>query len=544
MMLALSACQRLLVSCMSSSLAHFWIIVGLLTSLAEVSQPMAARVRAAPLAQSSPWACSRQQVHGLFAGAEPARKQLRVAVAQFASNDPALHTEAMDQAKKLRDALENHILNSLKLSESGLSAENLRVYVLPCVITDHVHARHIGRAASAFAVFWGQLYGDSHAGTKQELTVNINGGNGNVSAPNSSNTKIFSQANINLPPPPEPQDKFQTSLTVMPLKGLHADSDSEIPVHGKSLRTLPIILKTRRVKGLWNCVLGIYALRASRHGLAVRFLDSCQAAAAGTEGLQSLYRQGGESRIIVGNTAKGLEDLKQAHRQCRLEDARCQAETLHRLGWAYERLHQLPLAFESYQHALDIAKGVNRWDEGAASNGIGRVYIAQGKLSLGQKKCEEAQMICQRSRARICEAESLMCLGDTAFAEGSLDVAERHYQQALGILRNELAIDRDARIMVNLGRIFTRQEKYKKAYLYLDKAYQNFEQAGDQRGLSDALGEQAELAKAQGNQQGADELYAKALEHAQAANDGQAMTALRANLGMLSSPALNQPTKQ
>lgn len=492
--------------------------------------------RAQSAASTRPVECTPKLVKGLPIGPAPARWQLRVLVARFTSEDESLRAEGADVARRVRLDLDSHIRRSLDLKSSGLLTADLRVHEVPCLITTHDHARRIGRAASAQVIFWGHVYGGAHTkGPTQQIHVSV-GKNSSPVVTNSSRVKIVNKPNINVLPP-APADTFQTSMTVVRWQGLYADDERETPVHGKArpLSQGSEEMETRNVKSLFDCVLGVFALRVDRHKLAVEFLDACLHAAAGTPGLPTLYRMAGQSLVIAGQPEKGMEILQEAHRLCQRSGAKCQDETLYRLGWAKEHHNQTSGAHEDYQAALDAARQYKRlWFEGAAQNGIGRLHARQGRLQDAQEWCERGRRTCKKSGAHECVAEALRCLAQISVAQGNLPLGEQQYIQALQLSQREQRINGEARATVGLGQFFAQQGRGKQAQDLYEKALLLFEQAGDEQGLATATDGLVRLAESRGEQQKTMDFFKKALSRAESAKDKRVMATLRTSLQKLS----------
>lgn len=510
----------------SAAFSALLVICGWLDSAQAVS------VAFSPEEQLGP--CMPQEVHTAFSGAT-GRHQIRVLVTRFAGSTEIEKQFGMQVGNTLRSALASYARDGLDLQNSGLSATGLHVRFIPCVIGDHDHARQIGRAANAEVVLWGQTYCDRHnAMACQHVDLHLGGVNSN-SIENSPGAKIVNRFTIKTPSSLEPEDAFKTSLTVVRWAGLDGDSENPIRIRSRvelAGAHLPQ-LASRRVRLLLNFVLGLYALRAGRHGLAVQFFDSVEKVSAGVEGAYDLHRIVGTSFVIAGQPERGLLALQKAHDLCESDDNACLHRTSYRLGWAEERMGHSSAALKHYQAALELAQEKNRWIEGSTLGHMGRIYVAIGDNKRGQKLCEQAQEICIESRARSCAAEAIRTQGDVASNLGLTSKAAELYEQALRTFRQAGDLGGEAATLNSQGRNYLTLGDKRLAQECHEQALARYRKVGDQKGIADTLDGLGHVAECQGDTQTAKTLYDQALAIATLAKDPRGEATILSSQGRI-----------
>lgn len=494
------------------------------------------RTQAADTALSSEvrlGACTAKDVRKLFWGPSD-RRQIRVLVTRFAGTDDVSTQFGVQVGTSLRDALTPYAREALDLQNSGLLSKNLQVRYIGCVVGDHDRARLLGRAASADVVLWGQTYCNRrHPTSCQQVDLHLEGANSNNRIENSPGATMINQITVKNPSLPEAEDAFKTSLTVVRWLGLDADADNPVRVHSRvelAGANLPR-LASRRLKVLLDFVLGLYALHAGRHGLAVKFFDSIEKVTAGVEGAHNLHRMAGMSFVIAGQTDRGLAALQKAHELCQPNDATCRYRTLYRLGWAKARTGHLAEALQHYQDVLVLVQNRNRWFEGSALNRMGHVYAAIGNQKKGQELCEQGRQICRNSGARSCEAEALKNLGDAAADLGSLPDSMELYNQALQIFRKVGDLGGQAATLGSLGRDYLVLGNTDRAQELHEQALSLYQKVGDQQGIAATLCGMGHVAEGQGEYQKAKTLYEQALPITTLAKDRQGEAAILSSMG-------------
>lgn len=487
-------------------------------------------------------ACRADNVRDLYSNSDPNRKELRILITRFAGTNAHEEEFGLRVGQALHDEVPLYLRKALKPEQSKLTMVNLRVDYVRCVVRSHDEARQIGHAAHANAVFWGHAYCD-HCDNNPGQPVNLNLYNAGNNVQNSAGGKISNHLTFNIPPPPEPQDAFKTSLTVVRWKGLDADGGRAMQMNGPSALAgarLPR-LASRRVKILLDSIVGLFAMQAGRHGLAVELFDSLpKSVLAAVEGADDLYRMMGKSLMIAGYPDRSLESLGRAHKLCTHGDPSCIYETNYRLGWAHERVGNEAKALEHYEAALKSVEDRNYFIKAATLIGMGRLATAKNEKAIAHDLCEKGRQIFKRIGSPLGQAKALSCLGGLATAMDDPHKAMEQYEQALQFLQKQDDIEDEAIVRIGLGRVYVRLGDGPQAQKYYENALDAFRLIGDRSGQAVALSELARLKQAHGKQQQAAELYNEALLLAVASKDARTEAAIRESQKNLS-PIIVQP---
>lgn len=463
-------------------------LLGRLALLAGVLR--AGQASAASSAEERLGACRPELVSQVFDPAGPPSKteaqvpELRALVVRFAGPDEPAQQFGMAVGSSLRDALQSYAEQSLDLEKSGLTARNLRVKYVACVLADHDQARAIGQAAGADVVLWGQTFCDWRKPKQcQQVDLHLEGANSNNTLAHSPGAVMINkvQVQVRAARVPEPESVYKTSLTVVRWVGLEAAAQWGEPVRRPIELTRADLprLASPQPKLLLDFVLGLYAFRAGRFGLAAQlFQRSQQRVSAGVEGVGDLYRMIGESYVRAGQPKVGQATLQRAFDACDREDARCRAETLTSLLWAeqrderiisidaqaryeealklFEKLrdpagqarvltrlgamslqhHAISAALAYYQQAAPlVGQANNRAVLANHCNGLALAYGANGSYDKAIESHLLALQLTRQDGDRLGEAETLDGLGVAYSQSGDKAAALKHYQQALTLFR-------------------------------------------------------------------------------------------------------------
>ena len=352
--------------------------------------------------------CQPSQVSDQFPEPTEPRPELRVLITSFYGADEASEAYGKHVGSHMREEVESHARQEIKPEYSGLQYSAIRVKFVPCSVDDHEKARTLGQKAQADVVLWGKAF-CSGKNPRACQTVMINSGNTIKDSPGAT-MKNQSGPVVVQPPDPSTPGRFTTSLTVVRWLGLEANAQS----HGQLRRIDQVAalglpeLVSDKPRVLIDVVIGLYAARAQRHGLAAELLERAkQDVAAGVDGAAELYRLIGTSYLIAGRKEQGLANLEAALRACRSEDDRCQSVGLANLGWAVNRLGDKQKALSYYEQALALWKQVgDRSGEATTLHNIGRVYSALGDKQKALSYYEQALPLFQKVGDRSGEAIS------------------------------------------------------------------------------------------------------------------------------------------
>lgn len=438
--------------------------------------------------------CDGDMVRGLFTDAESSetRPQIRALVVRFAGTDSLAKQFGMRVGSTLIQKMTSYARQALDMEHSGLTAASLRARFIPCVISDHEHARAIGRVAGADIVMWGQTFCNwRKPGPCQFVELHLEGANRSNTIRGSPHASLVNNVGIHSAPETAAETEFATSLTVVRWVGLEADGTADEPIWGGrhlAGADLPQ-LTSPRAKLLIDFVLGLYAYRSGRHGLAAEFFQRSQAsvAVAGVQGLPELYRMMGTSYVIAGRTQEGLQVLKKANDSCQPDQISCRALGLSSLGWAMNRLEKPreALAYFDNSLVLDRQQG-NRAAEAVTLNNLGLVYQKLGDRTTALALCQSALPLARQANCRHDEATMLDSLGALHDAAGDSRKAEALYQQALIIHRQLGDLGGQAHVLHNLGSLYQHQSQDKRpqSLEFYREALRLWEQVGDTAGAA------------------------------------------------------------
>lgn len=341
-----------------------------------------ARAALPPQKAASVGRCSVEQVHGLFLEPAQVRPELRVLVASLSGADENALVLGQSVGRRLRAVLESHVRDEIKSDQTGLYADAIRVKFVPCTLDDHEHARAIGESGQADVVLWGEAFCTAqNPRACQTTNININSGNVIQDSPGARMESKSGDVSVRVVQPGT-AGRFTTSLTVVRWHGLEGNTATGAQVRRfdqVAALGLPRLV-SEQPRLLLDVVLGLYASRAGRHGLAAEFFERAKKDVAATvAGAAELYRLIGTSYLIAGRKEAGLVALEAALRSCVRTEPRCEATALDNLGWAKDRLGDKKTALSYYERALPLQqKGGDVAGEAGTLNNIGGVYVALG----------------------------------------------------------------------------------------------------------------------------------------------------------------------
>ncbi|MBL9044305.1 MAG: tetratricopeptide repeat protein [Myxococcales bacterium] len=433
--------------------------------------------------------CQPSQVSDLFPEPTEPRPELRVLITSFYGADEASEAYGHHVGSRMREEVESHARQEIKPEYSGLQYSAIRVKFVPCSVDDHEKARTLGHKAQADVVLWGKAF----CSGKNPLacqTVMINSGNTIKDSPG-ARMKNQSGPVVVQPPDPSTPGRFTTSLTVVRWLGLDANAQSQGQVRRSdqvAALGLPELVSDKP-RVLIDVVIGLYAARAERHGLAAELLERAkQDVAAGVDGAAELYRLIGGSYLIAGRKEQGLANLEAALRTCRSVDDRCQSVGLANLGWAVDRLGDKAKALSYYKQALPLWKQVgDRLGEARSLNNIGLVYSDLGDKAKALSYYEQALPLQKQVGDRSGEATTLNNIGAVYDDLGDKQKALSYYGQALPLQKQVGDRLGEARSLNNIGLVYSDRGDKQKALSYYKQALPLRKQVGDRSGEATTL---------------------------------------------------------
>ena len=169
-----------------------------------------------------------------------------------------------------------------------------------------------------------------------------------------------------------------------------------------------------------------------------------------------------------------------------------------------QALKQYQDAEASYQQALDLLNGLQRFDRQRAGHLIAEVYQQLATMAMEQRKWEEAERYYQQVLAIYTEFNELHRpagtyhgLGVLAEQQGKWEEAERYYQQALAIFKADNDRHGEADTYHGLGVLALGQGKWEEAERYYRQAlgiyleyHDRYRQADTYHGLGKVDGQQ------------------------------------------------------
>lgn len=339
-------------------------------------------VLAAPAPNAQLSSCSREmaQASDIFPGAGG----LRVLVTRFVGQDAASEKLGAEVGLGLHTALPEFARRTL--SGTGLSAEDLQVGYVPCLLSSHREARLIGQAWGADLVLWGQAstsFPDPRAGRMPVIVAGsrvVIKNEGTITAPGGRvQIGIFDQRRV--PRPPQDTASFKTSLTVTNWRGLEVMGNKGVRVNPGAIQDLdfPRLASTQPLS-LLHFILAVYAHQKGLYLLAANtFRETASSLYEGAESVERIYWMIGENHILLGDHERGFQHLEQAEKACNFNDA-CLLSTRIVKGWAYGYLGDTRRALELFNGILSTADKPN----------LSRVYYWMGELEIANGNFSKA----------------------------------------------------------------------------------------------------------------------------------------------------------
>lgn len=194
-------------------------------------------------------------------------------------------------------------------------------------------------------------------------------------------------------------------------------------------------------------------------------------------------------------------------------------DRLNHLGYEYW-ISDPSLSIKHGSQALEIAKVIN-YPEGIAyaNRVIGVAHWAQGNLDLSFKYLIAARKGYRDLQDSLGIANSSLNLGMSYADQHNYDLAERNYQDALGIFKRKAADSRIATTYTKIADLLTVQQKYTPAFNYLNQALVIHRATGFLYGIAEANRKLGQLAAAQKEWDDAISYFLLAVEVGKQRND-------------------------
>ena len=433
--------------------------------------------------------CQPSQVSDLFPEPTEPRPELRVLITSFYGADEASEAYGKHVGSRMREEVESHARQEIKPEHSGLQYSAIRVKFVPCSIDDHEKARTLGQKAQADVVLWGKAF-CSGKNPRACQTFIINSFNNIKDSPGAT-MKNQSGPVVVQPPDPSTPGRFTTSLTVVRWLGLEANAQSQ-----GQLRRIDQVaalglpeLVSDKPRVLIDVVIGLYAARAKRHGLAAELLERAkQDVAAGVDGAADLYRLIGVSYLIAGRKEQGLANLEAALRACRSDDDRCQSVGLGNLGWAVARLGDKQQALLYFRRSLPLIQKVGDVSgEATTLNNIGTVYSSLGDKQQALLSFQRSLPLSQKVGDVSGEATTLNNIGTVYSDLGDKQQALLSFQRSLPLFQKVGDVSDEASTLNNIGMVYSDLGDKQQALLYFRRSLPLSQKVGDVSGEASTL---------------------------------------------------------
>jgi CHAT domain-containing protein len=160
-----------------------------------------------------------------------------------------------------------------------------------------------------------------------------------------------------------------------------------------------------------------------------------------------------------------------------------EAQTLKRIGAAYQPLGQYQNALSFYNQALSLSRKIkDRSRESETLNEIGCVYITLGDTRKALELCTRALQISRSIINRRNEARALNSLGEIHYGLGNLQHSLELYQQALAIWHEVGDREGKALSLLNCGYTCSDLGQIKEALAFFNQALSFWQAARHRRG--------------------------------------------------------------
>ena len=182
------------------------------------------------------------------------------------------------------------------------------------------------------------------------------------------------------------------------------------------------------------------------------------------------------------------------------------------LGWALERLGQLPQAAAVVSQAKDtFARAGDNAGAASALDRLALVLYDQGDMTGARGLYQEVLGVYRKSGNRNGVAAALNNSANILYEQGNLGAAKKMYEQALSIQREAGTKDDVAGTLGNIANVLDGQGDLAGARKMQEEGLRNFRAVADKRGVSSTLSNLGALLREQGDLTGAKSYYEQAL---------------------------------
>ncbi|MBD1899170.1 tetratricopeptide repeat protein [Coleofasciculus sp. FACHB-125] len=189
------------------------------------------------------------------------------------------------------------------------------------------------------------------------------------------------------------------------------------------------------------------------------------------------------------------------------------ADSLTRLGNAYNSLGQYPLAIDYYQQSLAVFREIgDRNGEANSLIGLGNAYHSLGQYPLAIDYHQDSLAIARDIGDRDEEASSLGNLGNAYCSLGQYAQAIDYYQQSLAIEQEIGDLKGEALSLNNLGAVYDSLGQSQQAIDYYQESLAITWEIGDRNGEANSLGNLGIAYRCLGKYQQAIDYYQQSLE--------------------------------
>ena len=475
----------------------------------------------------------------------PSANGLRVAVVRFVGQDERSEKMGVDLAYTLSQELPTYIRTSLQgdAQAAGLSAADLQIGYVPCLLSSHAQAREVGQAWGADLVFWGQASCSRSDPQSCKLAPVVEKGaqvtvkvDGSVEAKRGNvQIGVIDKRKVTVVAQPD-SGQFKTSVTLVHFRGLQGRSDQAVRIDPATVLDLDFPrLASERPLAMFRWAVGVYAFYSQRYALAAaRFEEAAAEVYAGAEERSDLYRLMGVSYLYAGRPNQGVAALEQARASCDVSDVQCEATALNNLGWAVARLGEKAKALSYCEQALPLQKQVgDRAGEASTLNNIGGVYDDLGDKQKALSYYEQALPLQKQVGDRVGEASTLNNIGRVYSALGDKQKALSYYEQALPLRKQVGDRAGEASTLNNIGAVYDDLGDKQKALSYYEQALPLQKQVGDRTGEARTLNNIGLVYSALGDKQKGLSYYEQALPLQKQVGDRAGEATTLNNIGLL-----------
>ncbi|MCP4544087.1 MAG: tetratricopeptide repeat protein [Chloroflexi bacterium] len=245
-------------------------------------------------------------------------------------------------------------------------------------------------------------------------------------------------------------------------------------------------------------------------------------------------RRSGEEALRASTFRDAIGAFERALAMTPESDVASYASLLVRLGNAYYRVSDYPLATQHFEEGLTLARQVDvPQTEIMACIGLGRVASYQGEYDEAERhlaKGFELACECDDSRGR---ALAVRVLSEVYFRQGDFAKADEYAKQGLEISKRLNDRQGTASTLRTLSTTARTRGEYKEAERYLEESLALLREIGDRPGVARCLNNLGEIARIQAKYEEAARYYDESLVIAKDVDLRMVIAACLINLGLV-----------